>query len=225
VGQGIAEVLTYAVAVAISLLSIIAVILMLFSARAKVNGPAFLMGWVLALAVVSGVVYVLAVQGNAATSTTTADSIAWGKVVFGGLLLLLAARDWSNRPAPDAEPDMPKWMASVDTLSPAKAFGLAVLMAGLNPKNLMLTIAAAVGLAQLGLATGDAIVALIVFVVVGSITIAGPVVYYFVGGARAKAKLDSLKNWLAIHNAAVMAVVFVVFGVDLIAKGIPPLTS
>lgn len=224
-GQGIAEVLTYAVAVAISLLSIIAVILMLFSARAKVNGPAFLMGWVLALAVVSGVVYVLAVQGNAATSTTTADSIAWGKVVFGGLLLLLAARDWSNRPAPDAEPDMPKWMASVDTLSPAKAFGLAVLMAGLNPKNLMLTIAAAVGLAQLGLATGDAIVALIVFVVVGSITIAGPVVYYFVGGARAKAKLDSLKNWLAIHNAAVMAVVFVVFGVDLIAKGIPPLTS
>jgi hypothetical protein len=40
-GQGIAEVLTYAVAVSISPSSIIAVILMLFSVRAKVNGPAF----------------------------------------------------------------------------------------------------------------------------------------------------------------------------------------
>ena len=42
---------------------------------------------------------------------------------------------------------------------------------------------------------------------------------------NAKAELDSLKGWLALHNAAVMTVLFVVFGVDLIAKGIPPLTS
>ena len=223
-GLAIAEVLTYAVAVSISLLSIIAVILMLFSARAKVNGPAFLVGWTLALAVVSSAAYALAVQGNAATSTAS-DTIAWGKIVFGLLLLVLAARDWRNRPAQDAQPKMPKWMVSVDTLSPGKAVGLAVLMAGVNPKNLILTIAAAVGLAQLGVSTSEAIVALIVFVVVGSITIAGPVAYYFIGGERAKAKLASLKDWLAIHNAAVMTVLLVIFGVDLIAKGIPPLTG
>lgn len=223
-GLAIAEVLTYAVAVSISLLSIIAVILMLFSAQAKVNGPAFLVGWMLALAVVSSVAYALAVQGNAATSTAS-DTIAWGKIVFGLLLLVLAARDWRNRPAQDAQPKMPKWMVSVDTLSPGKAVGLAVLMAGVNPKNLILTIAAAVGLAQLGVSTSEAIVALIVFVVVGSITIAGPVAYYFIGGERAKAKLASLKDWLAIHNAAVMTVLLVIFGVDLIAKGIPPLTG
>jgi hypothetical protein len=224
VGLAIAEVLTYAVAVSISLISIIAVILMLFSAQAKVNGPAFLVGWMLALAVVSSVAYALAVQGNAATSTAS-DTIAWGKIVFGLLLLVLAARDWRNRPAQDAQPKMPKWMVSVDTLSPGKAVGLAVLMAGVNPKNLILTIAAAVGLAQLGVSTSEAIVALIVFVVVGSITIAGPVAYYFIGGERAKAKLASLKDWLAIHNAAVMTVLLVIFGVDLIAKGIPPLTG
>jgi hypothetical protein len=34
-----------------------------------------------------------------------------------------------------------------------------------------------------------------------------------------------MKSWLTIHNAAVVAVLFLVFGVDLIAKGIPPLTS
>jgi hypothetical protein len=37
--------------------------------------------------------------------------------------------------------------------------------------------------------------------------------------------LDSAKTWLSAHNAAVMAVLFLVFGVDLIAKGLPPLTS
>ena len=33
-----------------------------------------------------------------------------------------------------------------------------------------------------------------------------------------------MKNWLAVHNDAVMAVLFLVFGVNLIAKGLPPLT-
>jgi Sap, sulfolipid-1-addressing protein len=224
-GQGIAEVLTYAIAVDISLLSIIAVILMLFSPRARVNGPAFVVGWMVTLGVVSTVVYVVSDQSNAATGSTTSDTISWGKIVLGILLLLLAARDWRNRPAPDAAPEMPKWMATVDTFSPGKAFGLAVVMAGVNPKNLILTVAAAAGLAQLGLSTSDAVVSLIVFVVVGSIAIAGPVVYNFLGGGGAKAALDSLKDWLAAHNAAVMTVLFIVFGVDLIAKGIPPLTS
>lgn len=60
--------------------------------------------------------------------------------------------------------------------------------------------------------------------VVGSLTIAGPVVFYLVGGERAKAQLDSVKGWLAGHNDAVMTVLFLVFGVNLIAKGIPPVT-
>ena len=39
-----------------------------------------------------------------------------------------------------------------------------------------------------------------------------------------QASLDSAKAWLTAHNAAVMAVLFLVFGVDLIAKGLPTLT-
>ena len=78
-GKGISEVLTFAVGVAISPVPIIAVTLMLFSQRARVNGLMFLLGWVVALAVVSGVAYAAADQANAATDSTTADTIAWGK--------------------------------------------------------------------------------------------------------------------------------------------------
>ena len=224
-GQGISEVLTFAIGVAISPVPIIAVILMLFSARARVNGPMFLLGWILALGLVSGVVYALSDAGDASTSSTASDTIAWGKIVFGVLFLLLAVRNWRNRPDPGAEAEMPKWMAGIDSFAPAKAFGLGVLLAGVNPKNLLLAIGAAAGLAQLGLSTSDAVVSLLVFVVVGSLTIGGPVIYNLVGGDHAKAELDSMKAWLAVHNAAVMTVLFLVFGVDLIAKGLPPLTS
>ena len=224
-GQGISEVLTFAIGVAISPVPIIAVILMLFSRRAKVNGPAFLVGWVLALAAVSTVVYVVAHDGNVATSSTASDSVSWGKIVLGVALLALARRNWGKRPAPGEEPAMPKWMAGVDALSPAKAFGLGLLLAGVNPKNLILTAGAAGGLAQLGLSTSDAVVATAVFVVIASVTIAGPVIYAAAGGEKSRATLDSAKAWLTAHNAAVMAVLFLIFGVDLIAKGLPPLTS
>ncbi len=80
-------------------------------------------------------------------------------------------------PAPGEATEMPKWMSSIDTLTPGKSLGLGMLLAGVNPKNLMLAIAAGTSLAQFGLATGDAAVSLVVFVAVASLTIIGPVVY------------------------------------------------
>ena len=51
-GEAIGEVLPVAVGVAVSPVPIIAVILMLVTARARVNGPAFIVGWLLGLAAV-----------------------------------------------------------------------------------------------------------------------------------------------------------------------------
>jgi threonine/homoserine/homoserine lactone efflux protein len=224
-GQGIGDVLTYAIGVAISPIPIIAVILMLFSPRARRNGPLFLAGWVVALAVVATVAYLAAHDGNAATNTTADDSVSWGKVVLGVAFFALAARNWRRRPAPGQTAEMPKWMDTVDGVSPVKAFGLGVVLVVLNPKNLVLTLGAAGGLAQLpGLTTSDAVVALVVFVVVASLGIAGPVAYAMFGGEKARAALESTKEWLGAHDAAVMGVLFLVFGVDLIAKGLPQLT-
>jgi threonine/homoserine/homoserine lactone efflux protein len=222
--QGISEILTFAIGVAISPVPIIAVILMLFSSRAKVNGPMFLLGWVVALAVVSGVAYVLSDAGNTSTSTTAADTVSWTQIVFGVLFLLLAGRSWRSRPAPGTEPEMPKWMAGIDGFAPGKALGFGLLLAGVNPKNLLLAAGAGSALALIGPPTTEAVVSLAVFVVIASLTIAGPVVFYLLGGDRAKAQLNSAKGWLALHNDAVMTVLFLVFGVNLIAKGIPPLT-
>jgi Sap, sulfolipid-1-addressing protein len=63
-----------------------------------------------------------------------------------------------------------------------------------------------------------------VFVVVASLTIAVPVVYHLVGGVAARIRLDAVKEWLGLHNDAVMTVLFLVLGVNLVSKGVPPLT-
>ena len=62
-------------------------------------------------------------------------------------------------------------------------------------------------------------------VAVGSLTIAAPILSARLEGEHARAVLDSARGWLTEHNAAVLGAPFLVFGVDLVAKGLPPLTS
>jgi hypothetical protein len=221
VAESISVVLTYAVGVAISPTPIIAAILMLFSARARVNGPMYLAGWVAAIGAISAAAYFLADAGDAATDETASDTVSWGQLAVGVFFLLVAAKQWRSRPAPGVQPEMPKWMTGIDSFSPGKALTLGLLLAGVNPKNFLLSAGAGAALAQVGPSTTEAVVSWLVFVVVGSITIAGPVVYYLVGGEKARAALDAMKEWLGVHNAAVMTVLFLFFGVKLIADALP----
>lgn len=122
-GNGVGEVLTFGAGVAISPAGIIAVILVLFSRRARVNGPLFLLGWVVALGVLSAVVYAISNQSNAGSSNTSSDSVSWLKIALGVGLLLLARREFRKRPEPGVDKEMPKWMKRVDGLTPIQALG------------------------------------------------------------------------------------------------------
>jgi hypothetical protein len=219
VRQAISEVLPYAVGVAISPVPIIAVILMLFSNRAKTNGPAFLLGWIVGLGVVVAVAYSIADASNVATDSSASDGSSTVQVVLGVVLLVLALRNWRKRPGPGEEAPLPKWMATIDAFTPFKALGLAVLLSAVNPKNLILSVGAATAVAQAGGSSSDATVALVVFVVLASLSIAVPVLFYLLGGAKAKTTLDGWKAWLSANNATVMAVLLLVFGVVLVGKG------
>ena len=69
------------------------------------NGPAFLVGWVVALAAVSTVVYAVSHDGNVSqTSSTVSDSVSWGTIALGVGMLALARRNWRKRPAPGKTP-------------------------------------------------------------------------------------------------------------------------
>ena len=89
-----------------------------------------------------------------------------------------------------------------------------------DPKNRALAIGAAASLAHLGASGSEATAGIIVFVVLASVSIAAPVVLFRAGGDKAAHVLDGWKAWLSVNNAAVMAVLFVVFGVVLFSQGL-----
>jgi threonine/homoserine/homoserine lactone efflux protein len=64
VAEAIGQVLTLGVAVTLSPVPIIAVVLMLGTPRARVNGPLFVLGWMAGLAVVGTIVLAVAKGGR-----------------------------------------------------------------------------------------------------------------------------------------------------------------
>jgi threonine/homoserine/homoserine lactone efflux protein len=221
--QAIGDLLPAAVGVALSPVPIIAVILMLGTPKARSNGPAFAAGWVVGLVVVS--VIVLLAAGGADSSDDTSTTVNVVTLIFGLVLLGVAVKQWQARPRPGVEPPTPQWMAAIDRFTPGKSFGFGAVLSGVNPKNLALTVAAAASLAQAGLSSGESAIAVAVFVVIGSLTVAGPVVLYLVMGERAAHPLAEMKQFMSDHNAVIMAVLCLVLGVKIAGQALGALLS
>jgi Sap, sulfolipid-1-addressing protein len=219
-GAAIGDVLGLAAGVAVSPLPIVAMILVLATPRGRVNGSLFGVGWLAGLSILGTVVLLLAGPADPSDDGTPAAWTGWLKLLLGVLALLLAARQWQGRPAEGAAPEMPRWMAGLDRLKPGGALGLGALLSGVNPKNAGLTIAAAATIAGAGLAGGEQAVTLAVFVLIGSVGVLAPLIVYLVAGESAARTLDAWKTWSADHNAAIMAVLFLVFGFKLVGDGI-----
>jgi threonine/homoserine/homoserine lactone efflux protein len=159
VGEAIGGILPLAVGVAVSPIPIVAVVLMLVTERARVNGPAFVAGWLVGLAVVGAIVLAIAGGADANEEGEPATWVSLLKLVLGLLLLLVAVKEWRDRPQEGLEAATPKWMSAIDTFGSGKALGAGALLSGLTPKNLLLAAGAAAAIAQTGIPTGEQTVA------------------------------------------------------------------
>ena len=120
---------------------------------------------------------------------------------------------------------MPKWMATIDKFGEGKSFGLGIVLSAANPKNLALTLAAAGSIAQLGLSGGQDAIAVAVFVVIGSLTVVGPVVFFMIAGDKAVQPLASIKEFMSDHNAVIMMVILLILGAKLLGAGMAGLDN
>jgi hypothetical protein len=216
----IGEMLPLAIGIAISPVPIIAIILMLITPKARGNGLAFLGGWMLGLAIVGTIVLIVAGTADVATSSGPSRAASVIKLILGLLLLVAAWRQFQHRPKPGEEAPMPKWMRALDHFTTGRALAIGALLSGANPKNLVLCATAAAGIAQTGLAGAQQAVVLFILIVVGSLGIIAPVGVYFAMGDKATRVLEGWRTWLAANDATAMIVLFLVFGVVLIGKGI-----
>ena len=218
--QAFGQMLPFALVIALSPIPMVAVIAMLFSKRAIGNGLAFLAGWIVG---VGGGLYLLtrlaSTQdlGSESGPSTTATVI---RLVLGVMLILAAARTWRGRPQPGDEAKMPAWMRRVDEMHPARAFVLAVLLGGVNPKNLLMNVAAAAVLVSAALSATDEALTIVLYTAVAASTVTGAVLYRLAAGDRAAATLERMRTWLAENNATIMSILFLVLGAKILGDGI-----
>ncbi|MDJ0395134.1 GAP family protein [Rhodococcus sp. G-MC3] len=214
-GTVLGDLLPLAIGVAVSPIPIIAAILMLLGKHAGSTSIGFAAGWIGGI-IIATTIFVLV--GSAATGSDDEPSAtsSWIKLAIGVLLLLVGIRQWRTR---GAEHATPKWMTAIDGMTAGKALGVGFALAAINPKNLLMCIAAGVTIGGGAVDSGQTIVAVAVFVILGSSTVALPVIAYQVAAQRLSAPLASLKEWLETNNAAVMSVLILVISVVLIGKG------
>jgi hypothetical protein len=195
-------------------------ILVLATPRGRANGLLFGVGWLAGLAILDAVV--LALAGPAGASEG-GEPAAW----TGRLKLLLGVLGAAAGGAAVARPPRPgggTGDAQVDgehRQAPARrGAGPRRPPVRGHPKNAALTIAAAATIAGAGLPGREQAVVLAVFVLIGSVGVLAPLVVYLFAGEGAARTLDSWKTWAATNNAAVLAVLFLVFGFKLVGDGI-----
>jgi threonine/homoserine/homoserine lactone efflux protein len=220
----IGDLLPLALGVALSPIPIVAVILMLSTPRAKTTGTAFAIAWIVGLVLVSAIV-LLASSGADEPDSGAANTTSGITLAIGLVFLVMAWKQWQARPKPGTEPELPKWMTAVDHFTAPKAFGLGILLSALNPKNLALTVAASASIARAGLSDGDDIAAIAVFVAIGSITVVGAVLFYLVAPKAAAGPLESLKQFMAEHNAVIMTVLLLLLGAKMLGTGLGDLSN
>lgn len=214
------EILPYATAIAISPIPIIATILMLMSARARTLGLGFLGGWVLGIAVAVTAFILLAGVLPEQNSGGPQPILGVVQLLLAAALLALAIKQWRSRPQAGEEAKLPQWMSAIDSMRPGPAFGLAFLLAAINPKNLLMAIAAGANIGRAELGGTATLVTAVIFVAIAALSVAIPVAAFLVAPRQSRIALDAFRAWLTANNATIMAVVLLLLGVQLLGKAI-----
>lgn len=213
--MAIAEVLPLAFAIALSPFPVIPAILLLYTPRARPTSLSFLAGWFAGIVVATSVFVLIADLVELFDEPPRWAS--WTRIALGAVLMALGVRQWITRNSSD---DVPGWMASLAEATPAVALRLGVLLSAANPKILLLAAAGGLAIGSGTAGAGPEMVGVLVFSLVGSITVAVPVLLYAVVGERVLQPLSKVRDWLQQHNATIMAIVITVIGFALLAKGI-----
>ncbi|MGH8432459.1 MAG: GAP family protein, partial [Solimonas sp.] len=173
--QAIGELLPLAVAVSISPLPIIAMIVLLMSPHARTSTPAFMLGWILAIATVLVVAALLSDAFGGRNVGASAPIVPAIKLLLGGTMLYMAWREWHARPKAGHRAELPHWLTTVEHMGPLAAAGTGFGIYAANPKNLTVGVSAAVLFQSFGMPAGAALIVGTLYVLVASSTVVLPI--------------------------------------------------
>lgn len=214
---GVNDALVLAVGVAVSPVPIAAVTLILSGARPRALGSSFAFGWVLGVA--GSIVLLIALVGLADTSDESPLWIAVPELVLGLVFLGLAVHIWRGRSRKAVRDTPPRWLEALDRLTPARSAGLGLVLAGANPKNLALALAAAIALTEEHASSATTVGSAALFVVIGTLGVAAPLAFSAAAPGRSRSALQGLRAWLLKYEAPVLTLLGLAIGAKLVYDG------
>ncbi len=223
-GQAVGEILAFGVGVALSPLAIVAVVVMLVAPRGAGPACAFAAAWAASLAIVAAVALVVAEEAHASDTGGPATWVSAVKIVVGALLVFFGSRGWRRRAPDEGDAPAPGLMRRLDGVTARGAAGLAALFV-VKPKNLLLSIAAGLAVAQVGPGAWGGAVAVAVFVALGSAGVGAPLVIHAAMPLRGRDVLVGLRDWMVRENAAIVAVLSLVIAAKLVGDAVVALAS
>ncbi len=214
-GSVLTELVPLGLVISLSPLSIIPAVLVLHSPRPRPAGLAYLVGWLLAIAVLTAIfVEVSGLIGGFRKPPTWAS---WVRIVVGAALIVFGIIRWLNR---HRSAHSPAWMRQITDATPAKAGATAAVLAVANPKVLFISVAAGLAIGTEGLGTLRTWLALLWFVLVAGSSVTLPVLAYAFSGDRLDDALTRLKDWMEKQHAVLVAGILIVIGLLVLYKGI-----
>ncbi len=214
------DILPLAIVVTISPINIVAAILLLFSKRPVLHASCYLAGFIAGVAAVLGALIALADTIGLSTNEQRSRGASGLLLALGIWLLVVAVRKFRSRPGPGETAPAPKWMDGIAGFGPGKSLAVGATVGAVNPKNIAVGLASAVTIASAGLPVGQAVGVVAAYTVIASLGVAAPIVATLLLGDRSDDVLTGWQGWLNRNNTAMMAVLYLVFGVILVGKGL-----
>jgi hypothetical protein len=220
------QLIPIAVGMLISPLPIVAIVAILLSTRGRTAAPAYVGTFVL-VGLAFTVIGALTTAGAGSSASSPGSKIV---VLVLTILLtvgfaVLAFVSWFTRPKRGAAPKTPGWLAAVDTITPARAAVLGLVMAVTNTKNIPLQLKA-------GSIIGDAHLDLVLagllclgFVIAGSLALILPTILAATRSTAIVHGLERLKAEMIAHNAMIMTALFAILAATEAAHLIHQLTA
>lgn len=224
-GDALTLAVAFGVAVSLSPFPIIGIVLILAAPGGRVRGLAFLGGAIAGVGAAGALVLAVESQADPTDGGGPATWVSVVKLILAAALVLLAARKWRGRPRRGEAPVLPGWMTAVETLTTRRAAAMGVLLSGVNPKNLVLIVAAVTSIAG---STDDAaarVTALVVFTVIACAGVALPVAAAAIAGDRAAPALSGVREWMLRHHTVITVVIVLLIAANLAADAIVALAG
>ena len=218
-GPLIIDLLLAAVGVAINPPAIIASIVLVSSSRSK--AMAFAGGWLVGLLMIGSAIMLV---GDVSELVNVPSSLMLAvKLAVGTALVMLALAQWRKHSASSGTAEPPRWMRSLTDLSAPRAFWVATAYASLNPKTLVFVVAGVLTILETSLRVPAEWIALVLFVLLASLSVTTPVVLAVLAPRRSAGSLASARRWLGDNGSLVTAAVLAILGVMVLYSGVASL--